>query len=85
MPAVLAFKALSYGLIGLLAITFFTLCIISVANEAHAGEALRGILAFALVIAGLCVLVGLFSAYFRIHRTVSNTLWLDRIAIAIGG
>lgn len=84
MPAVLAFKALSYGLIGLLAITLLALCLISVAKEAHAGEPFRGILPFASVIAGFCVLVALSSAYVRIHRTLSITLWLDRIAITIG-
>lgn len=84
MPAVLFFKALSYGLIGLLAITFLALCLISLAKEAHAGEPASGIFPFAVVIAVLCVLLALFTGYVRINRTASITLWLDRIAIATG-
>ena len=65
MPAALAFKALSYGLIGLLAITFLGLCLISMAKEAHAGEPLRGILPVGSGIAEFCVLVACLAPTFE--------------------
>lgn len=65
MPEVLAFEALSYGSIGLLAITFLGLCLISMAKEARAGEPLRGILPVALGIAEFSVLVACLAPTFE--------------------
>lgn len=65
MPSILVFNALSYGLIGLLAITFVALALlalISLAKDARTGEPLRDLFPFALVIATLCVLLSLLTA-----------------------
>ena len=62
MPSVLVF---TYGLIGLLAITFVALALlalISLGKDARTGEPLRDLFPFALVIATLFVLLTLLTA-----------------------
>ena len=62
MPSVLVF---TYGLIGLLAITFVALALlalISLGKDARTGEPLKDLFPFALVIATLCVLLTLLTA-----------------------
>jgi len=62
MPSVLVF---TYGLIGLLAITFVALALlalISLGKDARTGEPLRDLFPFALVIATLFVLLFLLTA-----------------------
>ena len=54
-----------YGLIGLLAITFVALALlalVSLGKDARAGEPIRDLFPFALVIATLCVLLALLTA-----------------------
>jgi hypothetical protein len=68
MPGVLVFKTLSYGLVGILAITFLGLCLISMAKAAHAGEPLRGILRVGSGIAEFCVLVSCLAPTFESTR-----------------
>lgn len=65
MAEVLLFKAVSHGLIGLLAITFFALSLlafISLAKNIRAGEPERDLFPFVLVIVTVCVLLALLTA-----------------------
>jgi len=82
MDAVFAFKALSYGLVGLLAIRVLALSLISLRRDIHSGRPLTGLVRFALVIAVFSVLVTLYTAYARFKRATS-TARLDRIALTI--
>ena len=82
MDAAFAFKALSYGLVGLLAIRVLALSLISLRRDIHSGRPLTGLVRFALVIAVFCLLVTLYTAYVRLKRATS-TARLDRIALTI--
>jgi len=82
MDAVFAFKALSYGLVGLVAIKVLALSLISLRRDIHSGRPLTGLVRFALVVAVFCVLVTLYTAYVRFKR-VTSTARLDRIAFTI--
>jgi hypothetical protein len=65
MAEVLLSRALSYGFIGLLAITFFALSLlafISLARKIRAGEPERDLFPFVLVIVTVCVLLALLTA-----------------------
>jgi uncharacterized membrane protein (DUF106 family) len=82
MDAAFAFKALSYGLVGLLAIRVLALSLIALRRDIHTGRPLTGMVRFALVIAVFCVLVTLYTAYVRFKR-VTSTARLNRIALTI--
>jgi len=65
MAKVFVFKSLSYGFIGLLAITFpvlALLALISLVRQTRAGEPVRDLFPFVLVIVAFCVLVALLTA-----------------------
>jgi hypothetical protein len=65
MAEVLLFKGVSYALIGLLAITFFTLSLlasISLAKNIRAGQPERDLFPFVLVIVTVCALLALLTA-----------------------
>jgi hypothetical protein len=71
MDAVFAFKALSYGLVGLLALKIIALSLISLRTDIHSGRPLTGLIRFALVIAVFCVLAALYTAYVRLPMSIS--------------
>jgi hypothetical protein len=81
MDAVFAFKALSYGFVGLLAIGVLALSLISLRRDIRSGRPLTGLVRFALVIGVFCVLMTLYTAYVRFKR--ATTARLDRIALTI--
>ena len=53
----LAFRALTYGMIGLLIVILLAVSLISARKEIRCGQQLRGIAWFALAIMGLCALI----------------------------
>ena len=71
VDSVFAFKALSYSLVGLLAIKVLALSLISLRRDIHSGRPLTGLVRFALVIAVFCVLVALYTAYVRLPMSIS--------------
>ena len=71
VDSVFAFKALSYGLVGLLAIIVLALSLVSLRRDIHCGRPLTGLVRFALVIAVFCVLVTLYTAYIRLPMSIS--------------
>ena len=79
----LTFAALSFGLLGLLTITFFALSLASMVKEYRTGEPARGIVPLGIVILALCVLLALVGGYFRFQPVKSITFHLDRIVIGI--
>jgi hypothetical protein len=66
MPPVLAFKALSYALIGILALAVLILSIVSLRREIISGKALNRFSPFMVTIAALCAFIALLSAYIHI-------------------
>ena len=70
----LAFKALSYGLIGLLASAVLVLWAVSLKGEIIAGKSLDGSLPAVVVVAALCAFIGLLSAYVQFHQATSILL-----------
>jgi hypothetical protein len=83
MASPLTVTVLSFGLIGLLTITFFVLSLASMVKEHRTGEPTRGILPLGLLILALCVLVALVGGYFRFQPVKSITFHVDRIVIGI--
>jgi len=63
MDAALTFKALSYGLMGLLWITGLLLSLVSIRKESRCGIPLKGLMGLTIAVAGLCAFVALFAAY----------------------
>ena len=59
----LAFKALSYGLTGLLASAVLVLWVVSLREEIIAGKSLIGLLPCVVVVVALCAFIGLLNAY----------------------
>jgi hypothetical protein len=71
VDAVFAFKALSYGVVGLLAFRVLALSLISLRRDIRSGRPLTGLVRFALVIAVFSVLVTLYTAYIRLPMSLS--------------
>ena len=59
----LTFRALGYGIIGLLLIMMLVLALVSMRREERWGEPLPGLFWLTLVVLGLCAFVALSSAY----------------------
>ena len=74
VDSVFAFKALSYSLVGLLAIKVLALSLISLRRDIHSGRPLTGVVRFALVIAVFSVLVTLYTAYIRLRMSISASV-----------
>jgi hypothetical protein len=64
----LAFKLLSYGLIGLLASTVLMLWVVSLRREIMSGKSLQGLLPVVLVVAVLCAFIALITAYIEVRQ-----------------
>ena len=71
VDAIFTFKALSYGLVGLLAFRVLALSLTSLRKDIHSGRPLTGLVRFALVIAVFSVLVTLYTAYIRLPMSIS--------------
>jgi len=71
VDSVFAFKALSYGLAGLLAIRVLAMSLISLRRDIRSGRPLTGLVRFALVVAVFCVLAALYTAYIRLPMSIS--------------
>jgi hypothetical protein len=80
MADALAFKVLSYGLIGLLALTVLILSIVSLRREIFAGQPVNGLLPVVLVLAALCASIALFAAYIHFLQVSSILLRWDAAA-----
>jgi hypothetical protein len=72
MPDVLAFKALGYALIGLLAFTILILSIVSLRSEIIFGTPPNGFSPVIIIITALCVVIALVTAYVQLQRPVST-------------
>jgi len=59
----LAFRALGYGLSGLLLLTMLVLTLVSMRKEARTDEPLEGVFTVTLLILSLCAFIALWSAY----------------------
>ena len=81
MLAPLAVKAVSHGLILLLALVALILSLVSLKKEYVSGKSLDGLFLLILVIAGLCGLISVLSIYVDAHRPVSALLNWERAAV----
>jgi len=63
MDYALTFKALSYGLMGLLWTTGLLLSLISMRKENRSGAPLRGLIGLTVAVMGMCAFIALFTAY----------------------
>ena len=80
MPDPLAFKALSFGLVGLLALTVLILSVVWLRIEIISGKPLSGFLPVLLIIAALCALISLLAAYVQFQQATSTMLHWERAA-----
>jgi hypothetical protein len=76
----LAFKAVTYALIGLLAITLSALTLISLAKAHRTEDSIEGLFPFAFFVLVFCTLFALLVGYHQLHRTQSITLRFKEIA-----
>ena len=74
MPDGLGFKALGYALIGLLALTVLILSIVSLRIEIISGTPPNGFSPVIIIIAALCALIALLTAYVQFQRASSTML-----------
>jgi hypothetical protein len=77
----LAFKAISYALIGILALTCLILSVVSLRIEIISASPLNGLFPFVLIIVGFCVLIALATAYVQAQRATSTMLRWERAAL----
>jgi hypothetical protein len=82
MPPELAFRALSYGLIGFLSATVLVIVLISLCKENRYYQPVRGILWFALAVTALCAAVSLLAAIQRI-RAFEKMTSIERVMFNI--
>jgi membrane-bound ClpP family serine protease len=80
VPDPLAFKALSYGAVGLLALTLLILSVVWLRIEIISGKPLSGFLPVLLIIAALCALISLLTAYVQFQQATSTMLHWERAA-----
>ena len=74
MQPELTFRALSYGLIGILGIALFALWLISMREEDERGEPFKGVLWFSVAIVAFCAVIALVAGY------VQKARWLEKIS-----
>jgi hypothetical protein len=80
VPDPLAFKALSYGAVGLLALTLLILSVVWLRIEIISDKPLSGFLPVLLIIAALCALISLLTAYVQFQQATSTMLHWERAA-----
>jgi hypothetical protein len=81
MPDVLAFKALGYALIGLLALTVLILSVVSLRIEIISGKPLNSFLLVVVIVATLCAFITLLTGYVQLQRAISPVLRWERVSI----
>ena len=74
MQPELTFRALSYGLIGILGIALFALWLISTREEDERGESFKGMLWFSVAIIAFCAVIALVAGY------VQKARWLEKVS-----
>jgi hypothetical protein len=80
VPDPLAFKALSYGAVGLLALTLLILSVVWLRIEIISGKPLSGFVPVLLIIAALSALISLLTAYVQFQQATSTMLHWERAA-----
>ena len=83
MPDPLAFKALSYGAVGLLALTLLILSVVWLRIEIISGKPLSGFVPVLLIIAALSALISLLTAYVQFQQATSTMLHWERAAFTL--
>jgi multisubunit Na+/H+ antiporter MnhC subunit len=78
VDSLLVFKAVTFSVIGLCALTGLAALMISAKKERALGPPLRGALTLAFVVAGLCTALALLFAY-QLQKQTSETLRLERV------
>jgi multisubunit Na+/H+ antiporter MnhB subunit len=68
----LTLRALSYGLVVLVAITLLALSLISIRKENRQGEPLNGMIWFAVAIIGSCAVIALLAGYIQKARSLEK-------------
>jgi multisubunit Na+/H+ antiporter MnhB subunit len=68
----LTLRALSYGLVVLVAITLLALSLISIRKENRQGEPLNGMVWFAVAIIGSCAVIALLAGYGQTARSLEK-------------
>jgi multisubunit Na+/H+ antiporter MnhB subunit len=68
----LTLRALSYGLVVLVAITLLALSLISIRKENRQGEPLNGMIWFAVAIIGSCAVIALLAGYVQKARSLEK-------------
>jgi hypothetical protein len=63
MDPALTFKALSYGLVGLLWVTGLVLSLVSIRKESRCGIPLKGLMGLIVGVMGLCTFIALFAVF----------------------
>jgi hypothetical protein len=80
VPDPLAFRALSYGLVGLWALTVLILSVVWLRIEIISGKPLSGFVPVLLIIAALSALISLLTAYVQFQQATSTMLHWERAA-----
>jgi hypothetical protein len=81
MPDALAFKALSYGLIGILALAGLILSFVSLRREIICGKPPSRFSPVILIIAALCAFIALLTAYIHSSERLQIMLRWERAAV----
>ena len=76
----LAFKAVNYGIAGLLVWAALVLSVASLKIETVYGRPVNGLFSVVLIIAALCILIVLLTAYVQLRRPVSILLRWEKAA-----
>jgi uncharacterized membrane protein (DUF373 family) len=76
----LAIKAVTYALIGLLALTLYALTLTSLAKAHPTGDSIEELFPLAFFVLVFCTIFELLTGYHQLHRTHSITLRFQEIA-----
>jgi hypothetical protein len=77
VDSLLVFKAVTFSVIGLCALTGLAALLISAKKEQNLGPSMKGAVTLALVVAGLCAALALLFAY-QLQKHASEILRLER-------
>jgi hypothetical protein len=81
MPDALTFKAVSYGLIGILALAGLILSFASLRREIISGKPPKGLSPVIVIIAALCAFIALLTAYIHSSGRLPIMLRWERAAV----
>jgi hypothetical protein len=74
MADALVFQALSYGVVGLLALAALVVSVVSLRKETISEQPLHGLISVLLLLAALCASIALFAAYIHFLQVSSILL-----------